>query len=160
MEGLGITLSGRADRIDLMRNGTAEIIDYKTGSTPSPRQAHVLLSPQLALEAALLVRGAFRELGSVRASDLTYVRLKAGGEVKPESILKIGRPPSEKTAPALGEESWQRLAQLLAEYQKPEKGYLSRALPFRETDLTGDYDHLARVLEWSAGGDAGGEGEA
>lgn len=103
MEGLGITLSGRADRIDLMRNGTAEIIDYKTGSTPSPRQAHVLLSPQLALEAALLVRGAFRELGSVRASDLTYVRLKAGGEVKPESILKIGRPPSEKTAPALGE---------------------------------------------------------
>jgi len=86
------------------------------------------------------------------------VRLKAGGEVKPESILKIGRPPSEKTAPALGEESWQRLAQLLVEYQKPEKGYLSRALPFRETDLTGDYDHLARVLEWSAGGDAGGEG--
>jgi ATP-dependent helicase/nuclease subunit B len=58
----------------------------------------------------------------------------------------------------LGEEAWQRLAQLLAEYQKPDKGYLSRALPFRETDLTGDYDHLARVLEWSAGGDAGGEG--
>jgi len=158
IENLGITLSGRADRIDLMRDGTADIIDYKTGSTPSPRQAHVLLSPQLALEAALLVRGAFREVGSVRASDLTYVRLRAGGEVKPESILKISRPPSEKTAPALGEEAWQRLAQLLAEYQKPDKGYLSRALPFRETDLTGDYDHLARVLEWSAGGDAGGEG--
>ncbi|MBC2883990.1 double-strand break repair protein AddB [Ochrobactrum sp. CM-21-5] len=158
VEGLGVTLSGRADRIDLMRDGTAQIIDYKTGSTPSPRQAHVLLSPQLALEAALLARGGFQDVGSVRASDLTYVRLKAGGEVKPESILKISRPPSEKTAPALGEEAWQRLAQLLAEYQKPDKGYLSRALPFRETDLTGDYDHLARVLEWSAGGDAGGEG--
>ena len=157
VESLGVTLSGRADRIDLMRDGTAEIIDYKTGSTPSPRQAHVLLSPQLALEAALLARGAFMEPGAVKASDLTYVRLRAGGEVRPESILKIGRPPSEKTAPALGEEAWQRLAQLLAEYRKPEKGYLSRALPFRETDLTGDYDHLARVLEWSAGGDAGGE---
>ncbi len=46
VEGLGVTLSGRADRIDLMRDGTAEIIDYKTGSTPSPKQAHVLLSPQ------------------------------------------------------------------------------------------------------------------
>ncbi|WP_247644075.1 double-strand break repair protein AddB, partial [Brucella abortus] len=158
VENLGITLSGRADRIDLMRDGTAEIIDYKTGSTPSPKQAHVLLSPQLALEAALLARGAFLDVGPVRACDLTYVRLKAAGEVKPESILKISRPPSEKTAPALGEEAWQRLAQLLAEYQKPEKGYLSRALPFRETDLTGDYDHLARVLEWSAGGDSGGEG--
>lgn len=158
VEGLGVTLSGRADRIDLMRDGMAEIIDYKTGSTPSPRQAHVLLSPQLALEAALLLRGAFRELGSVKASDLTYVRLRAGGEVRPESVLKISRPPSEKTALAMGEEAWQRLAQLLTEYKKPAKGYLSRALPFRESDLTGDYDHLARVLEWSAGGDAGGEG--
>ena len=38
-------------------------------------------------------------------------------------------------------------------------GYLSRALPFREGDTGGDYDHLARVLEWSAGGDGdGGEG--
>ncbi len=158
VESLGITLSGRADRIDLMHDGTAEVIDYKTGSTPSPRQAHVLLSPQLALEAALLVRGAFSELGAVKASDLTYVRLRAGGEVRPESILKVGRPPSEKTAVALGEEAWQRLAQLLADYQNPAKGYLSRALPFRETELTGDYDHLARVLEWSAGGDNGGNG--
>ena len=32
-------------------------------------------------------------------------------------------------------------------------GYLSRALPFREGEIDGDYDHLARVLEWSAGGD-------
>ena len=158
VDGLGITLSGRADRIDLLQDGTAEIIDYKTGSTPSLRQAHILLSPQLALEAALLLRGAFIDLGAIRASDLTYVRLKAGGAVVPESILKLGRPPSEKTAPALGEEAWQRLAQLLADYQQPGKGYLSRALPFRETDLTGDYDHLARVLEWSAGGDTGGEG--
>ena len=36
------------------------------------------------------------------------------------------------------------------------------ALPFREGDTDGDYDHLARVLEWSAGADeaGGGEGEA
>ena len=35
----------------------------------------------------------------------------------------------------------------------PAKGYLSRALPFREGETEGDYDHLARVLEWSAGSD-------
>src|SRR5690606_3954455 len=105
IEGLGITLSGRADRIDLMRDGTAEVIDYKTGSTPSPRQAHVLLSPQLALEAALLARGDFEELGPVNASDLTYIRLRAGGEVKSETILKVGRLPSEKSAPDIAEEA-------------------------------------------------------
>ena len=37
--------------------------------------------------------------------------------------------------------------------QNPAHGYLSRALPFREGETDGDYDHLARVLEWSAGGD-------
>lgn len=159
VDGRGVTLSGRADRIDLLRDGTAEIIDYKTGSTPSLRQAHVLLSPQLALEAALLVRGAFGDVGSVRASDLLYVRLRGNGEVKPESVLRLsGKIKSEKSAPELGEEAWRRLAELLDEYAKPEKGYLSRALPFRETDLTGDYDHLARVLEWSAGA-ANGTGE-
>ncbi|PRD44338.1 double-strand break repair protein AddB [Phyllobacterium phragmitis] len=162
VDGRGVTLSGRADRIDLMRNHTAEIIDYKTGSTPSRRQAHVLLSPQLALEAALLARGAFRETGEVPASDLLYVRLRGNGAVEPESILTLGgKAKSEKTAPEIGEEAWRRLSELLGEYAEPEKGYLSRALPFRETDLTGDYDHLARVLEWSAGGgnDNGGGGE-
>ncbi|PYE89097.1 DNA helicase/exodeoxyribonuclease V subunit B [Phyllobacterium leguminum] len=159
VDGRGITLSGRADRIDLMRDGTAEIIDYKTGSTPSRRQAHVLLSPQLALEAALLARGAFHDVGSVQASDLLYVRLRGNGTVEPESILTLsGKAKSFKSAPEIGEESWQRLAELLDEYAKPGKGYLSRALPFRETDLTGDYDHLARVLEWSAGA-ANGTGE-
>ncbi len=74
--------------------------------------------------------------------------------------MKIaGKAASEKTAPQIGEEAWHRLGELLTEYQNPAKGYLSRALPFKETDLTGDYDHLARVLEWSAGGaDAGGDG--
>ncbi|CAN7225531.1 double-strand break repair protein AddB [Phyllobacterium sp. LjRoot231] len=162
VEATGITLSGRADRVDLRRDGTVEIIDFKTGSTPSKRQAHVLLSPQLALEAALLARGAFHQVGKRDAADLLYVRLRPNGKVDPESILKIGTAVngSEKSAPELGELSWRRLTELLTAYRDPQKGYLSRALPFKESDLTGDYDHLARVLEWSAGGaDDGGNGE-
>ena len=51
-----------------------------------------------------------------------------------------------------------RLEKLLIHYADPQTGYLSRALPFREGETDGDYDHLARVLEWSAGGAAGDEG--
>ncbi len=51
----------------------------------------------------------------------------------------------------LAEEAWRRLEQLLRHYNDPANGYLSRALPFREGETDGDYDHLARVLEWSAG---------
>lgn len=156
----GITLSGRADRIDLLDGGAhAEVLDYKTGSSPSRRQAHRLLAPQLALEGALLQRGAFEDPGAVEPAELKFVRLRSDSSVTAESILEIrGSAKSIKTAASLADEAWQRLEQLIARYSDPDKGYLSRALPLREHDLEGDYDHLARVQEWSSGvdGDDGG----
>ncbi|WP_292272041.1 double-strand break repair protein AddB, partial [Mesorhizobium sp.] len=153
----GITLSGYADRVDLLAGGMADILDYKTGSSPSKAQAHTLLSPQLALEGALLRRGAFKELGICEPSQLAFVRLKPNGEVFEESILEYNRKP--KTANELAEEAWARLERLLFHYADPTTGYLSRALPFREGEADGDYDHLARVLEWSAGGATEDEAE-
>ena len=50
---LGVTLSGEADRIDETADGGVEIIDFKTGTNPSAKQARTLLSPQLSLEAAI-----------------------------------------------------------------------------------------------------------
>ncbi|MCV0394686.1 MAG: double-strand break repair protein AddB [Rhizobiaceae bacterium] len=153
----GVTLSGRADRIDLRPAGMADILDYKTGPTPSKRQAHTLVSPQLALEGALLRRGAFTKAGKCEPAELAHVRLKANGEVVEESILETRG--SVRSAPDLSEEAWSRLEQLLKRYHDPSFGYLSRALPFREGDTDGDYDHLARVLEWSAGADDAEPGE-
>lgn len=147
--GLGVTLSGYADRIDVKADGRADIIDYKTGSSPSTRQAHTLISPQLPLEAALMKRGAFEAIGQREPADLLYVRLRANGEVKPDTILEYNR----KIVPAdeLAERAWQRLEDLLAYFADPANAYRSRVLPFKESDMDGDYDHLARVMEWSAG---------
>lgn len=152
----GVTVSGYADRVDLLAGGMADILDYKTGSSPSKAQAHTLLSPQLALEGALLRRGAFKGLGAREPSQLAFIRLKPNGEVFEESILEYNRKP--RTAADLAEEAWARLEKLLIHYADPTTGYLSRALPFREGETDGDYDQLARVLEWSAGGDADDEG--
>ena len=151
----GATLHGRADRIDLLAGGQADILDYKTGSYPSLRQAHTLVTPQLALEAALLARGAFAEAGSPVPRELAYVRLRPNGEVKEESILEYRK--NRVAAAEIADEAWRRLELLAAHYADPANGYISRALPFREGDVEGDYDHLARVLEWSAsaGGEAG-----
>jgi ATP-dependent helicase/nuclease subunit B len=153
------TLSGYADRIDLLAAGHADILDFKTGSGPSKKQAHGLLAPQLALEGALLARGAFQGLGRLTPAQLAYVRLRPNGRVEEESILETRE--SNRSAPDLSEDAWQRLECLIDHYRNPANGYLSRALPFREGDTDGDYDHLARVLEWSAGGGDGdgGEGE-
>jgi ATP-dependent helicase/nuclease subunit B len=156
--GTGATLRGRADRIDLMKDGTAQIIDFKTGSGPSPKQARILVSPQLALEGALLMRGAFAGLGPLEPDDLLYVRLKADGLVIPQSILEERRK-RVITAPELSLRAMDKLGELLAFFEITNNGYVSRSLPFRQADMDGDYDHLARVLEWSAGGDDGGGGE-
>ena len=152
----GITLGGRADRIDIMADGSAEILDFKTGSSPSKRQAHTLLAPQMALEGALLRRGAFEEAGRREPSDLLFIRLKADGSVEPESILEHNRSAIDPVA--LSEEAWARLERLLFHYNDPATGYLSRALPFRVSDTDGAYDHLARVLEWSAGAGEASDG--
>ena len=145
----GIVLSGYADRIDLLPAGRADILDYKTGSSPSKAQAHTLIAPQLALEGALLMRGAFKEIGPLQPDQLAYVRLRANGKVEEESILEYGK------ACERPRRFPRRLAanRRLLRHYRPLQGYRSRALPFREGDTEGDYDHLARVLEWSAGGD-------
>lgn len=86
----GIRLTGVADRIDIKTNGQADIIDYKTGLAPSVNQARALLDPQLALEAAALMRGAFREAGSPTPENLIYVRLRPGERFSPiRSITNI-----------------------------------------------------------------------
>ena len=125
----GITLSGRADRIDLRPANMADILDYKTGSSPSKGKRIHLLAPQLALEAAHAEKGGVQgDRPASNPSQLAFVRLKANGEVEEQSILEYDR--RIKSAGALAEEAWSRLEQLLQHYNDPANGYLSRALPF------------------------------
>ena len=68
-------LRARADRIDVNQDGSVHIIDYKTGVSPSIKQAQSL-SPQLALEGLIATKGGFDEGGSGEIADLTYLRLR------------------------------------------------------------------------------------
>ena len=148
----GVTLSGRADRIDILDGKNAEILDFKTGSTPSPKQAATLMAPQLALEAALLTRNAFEDCKNVVPTKLAYIRLTSKGEVIEQSLDKM----IKDTVQQLSEEAWARLVELMNYYKDPKIGYLSRAMP-PLTNYEGDYDHLARVMEWSSGIEAAGD---
>ena len=159
VDGTGVTLSARADRIDLNADGHADILDYKTGAPPSARQVQALLAPQLPLEAALVMRGAFDGIASgTQPGDLAYIQLGARGKVEHKSVL--GKGDKAVTGAALAEAGWAKLAAMLVYYNDPQTGYVSRLLPLAEGAMEGDYDHLARVLEWSAGSDGEGGAES
>ena len=150
----GFKLRGRADRINLLKDGSAQIIDYKTGIRPTIAMARTL-APQLALEGAMVIAGGFPDIGIKTPSQLEYVRLRARGEFKSQPVNN-----NDISAQELSLNKRQELEQLIRRYNNPEQGYLSRFAVELAENIAGDYDHLARIREWSWGdeeAEAGGE---
>ena len=135
-------LRGRADRIDIDRNAVAKIIDYKTGYVPTNNQINAFLAPQLPLEATILIAGGFDNIASRQVQSLVYLSLS--GRLKGSQIIQAATSASELAA-----EATNRLRDLISKYSDPNSAYLSRIATQRES-FTRDYDHLARVGEWSA----------
>ncbi|MGA9795721.1 MAG: double-strand break repair protein AddB [Rhizomicrobium sp.] len=138
------TLRGRADRIDVLKGGAAAIIDYKTGNPPSPAQVRLLWAPQLPLEGAMLKEGGFETIGKLAACELLYIKFSGG--TPPGRVQSV-----PEDIPSLIARAEATLLLLIAHYSEQSTPYLSRVMPFR-ADIAGDYDHLARVREWSLSG--------
>jgi ATP-dependent helicase/nuclease subunit B len=143
---IGFTLTGRADRIDIRRDGSAEIIDFKTGSVPSTEEMTNFLAPQLPLEAAMLRAGAFPALTPTDTQAMAFIKIGLG----PSAFVPTRFRTSGTIMEAAGEAE-RRLNGLVAALLK------SDALPMtpqvlakkRRPGFRGDYDHLARVDEWA-----------
>jgi ATP-dependent helicase/nuclease subunit B len=137
-----VLLKAKADRIDRTPAGLS-ILDYKTGAVPSEKQVESGLAPQLPLEAAIGAKGKFKDVTAAAVAELAYVRLT--GREPPGEIESLESDPA-----ALANAALAGLTKLLASYARDATPYLSRPRPvFIRT--AGDYDHLARVKEWSAG---------
>ena len=148
-----LELSVRADRIDRLKDGRLSIIDYKTGAPPS-NDLVLSLSPQLLLEAVIAEAAGFEDTDPAEVAELIYYHLKGSGEggraVQVGYRDKRGDKPAVSLAEAK-ERTWQRVSELAAYFADPQNGYLSRKIPRQQGDWQGDYDHLARVAEWSIG---------
>jgi ATP-dependent helicase/nuclease subunit B len=139
----GFTLTCKADRIDLLRDGRFAIVDYKTGKPPSEDDVASGRAPQLALEAAIAAAGGFRDLGPARVGRLEYWQV-SGSRVPGEICVRAGSPAEVKP---LAEEAVAGLRALVARFADEATPYvpLARARP---GPVWGDYLHLARVKEW------------
>jgi ATP-dependent helicase/nuclease subunit B len=156
----GLALGGRADRIDILRDGRADIIDYKTGAGPSAKVARTLLDPQLALEAAALVGGGFAGVEPREVRDLSYVRLRPGSRFAVDRVNNEGgKGDDARSSTELAGEALSQLIKLATALRERKAGFKSRVAPVKDGDHGGEYDHLARVAEWSVAEAEGGEGD-
>jgi ATP-dependent helicase/nuclease subunit B len=145
-------LRGIADRIERAVNGSYAIFDYKTGQKRTEPQVRTGLAPQLTLEAAILRQGGFPGVPAGSVGEIAYVMLKGGdppGEHCPINFRE-GTPDSQ------ADNALRRLAGLALRFADAQTPYRSLVHPMWTTHY-GDYDHLARVKEWSA---TGGEADA
>jgi len=129
------TLTGRADRIELQQDNSMTIIDYKTGMLPAAKDIDEGIASQLVLLALMMGEG--RE-----AIHLQYWKLKGGedgGKIAPVADAKIA---VLVTAAEAG------LRSLIEKYDNAEFPYLTTPIQARASRYD-DYDHLARVKEWS-----------
>jgi ATP-dependent helicase/nuclease subunit B len=141
-------LRGVADRIERVRDGRYVILDYKTGSARSEKQVRTGLAPQLTLEAAMLRQGGFKDIAAGSSvAEIAYVLLK-GGEPPGEYKALVFK---EGTADSHADRALEKLSGLAKRFDDENEAYRSLVHPMWTTHY-GDYDHLARVKEWSSNG--------
>jgi len=137
----GVTLKGKADRIDLMADGRLAIVDYKTGKAPSDKAVAEGFSLQLGLLALIAQAGGFpgikgqpgaHEYWSLAKDKQAFGKRSAPDKgIGPEAFLQHARRNFIAAA-----EKW-----LLGD--EPFKAKLNPAYAPYE-----DYDQLMRLEEW------------
>ncbi len=134
-------LKAKADRIDRLPAGGLSIIDYKTGAAPSKSDLETGYAPQLPLEAAMAAAGAFTGVDAGDVGSLSVWRLRGirpAGEI---TDFKID-------ITAVAESAREGLHFLIELFNDPTTPYFARPKP-EVAPRYSDYEHLARLKEWS-----------
>ncbi len=137
---VGVKLTCMADRIDITPDGQALIYDYKTGVVPSEKQQENF-DKQLLLEAAMVERGAFTDIGIKPVQAATFIGVNATMKTSPAPLAK--NPPDQV---------WAELETLFSHWKRIDRGYTARIALFSKTDYS-PYDHLSRFGEWDTSDD-------
>jgi ATP-dependent helicase/nuclease subunit B len=139
--GRPFTVSAKADRIEV-REGRADVLDFKTGQAPTEKQIDAGFAPQLTLTAAILANGGFEGVDAP-PGELGYVRV-TGRKPPGEELIRV---PGSK-AGAAADKALQGLMRRVAMFDDESVPYASWAAPQFLGRIGGEYDQLARLWEW------------
>jgi ATP-dependent helicase/nuclease subunit B len=141
----GFTLTCRIDRADISRDGKeGSVIDYKSGGGYTQNAMANGDSPQLPLEALIWQEGGFSGQKAVPVTELAYWVLKGTKSGDKAIALSDAAKVSEVVA-----HTRDGLIALIDQFDDPETCYLSLPKPHKIPKYN-DYEHLARVKEWTA----------
>ncbi len=129
----------RADRLNFNKDGSIDIIDYKTGSIRSNKQVHAGYAPQLPIEGLIAASGGFSKNG----------RKIPTGKVNKLSYWRLGNKITEitETNKVLAQ-TRENLQKLISAFDFETTPYLARPNP-KYVPKYSEYDHLERIKEWA-----------
>lgn len=138
----GLEINARADRIDVLYDGTCAILDYKTGAMPKPAELELGLKPQLLIEALIAAKGGFADIKNRAIAEVGFLRIK-------EDNSSIAAKPLIFAPDSLAMHA-DAFENFIAAFF--EEGALFHAAPRPQLLAPSrDYARLARVSEWSKG---------
>ncbi len=149
MKYMGVTIHGRADRIDRLPGGELAIVDYKSGHVPSGREVENGYALQLGTLGLMARAGAFAGVSGepVRFEYWSLGRDRKSGEfgVMSEPVRE-GQKRSGIPRDEFLDKTEEFLSDALTDWIKGNKPFTARLNP----DATGyaDYDQLMRLDEW------------
>ncbi|MET0249679.1 MAG: double-strand break repair protein AddB [Sphingobium sp.] len=145
----GVTLMGKADRLDRLPDGSIGIVDYKTGKPPSGAQVKAGFSLQLGLLGLIAEHGGFPAAGAGGiAGSFEYWSL-----AKKEDAFGYRESPVDPGGKRGKLVTADFTAHAFSHFEQAVASWLLGSEPFRaqvnpEVASYGDYDQLMRLEEW------------
>lgn len=85
-----ITITAIADRIDIRRDGSIHILDYKTGSLPTKSDVESGISVQMIIEALIAYSGGFKNINGF-PQELIYVKIASTSPYISTQTIKMDK---------------------------------------------------------------------
>ncbi len=126
----------KADRIDETIDNQINIIDYKTGHARKLSEIKTGYAPQLPIEGLIASEGGFDNIKKAKIKTLMYWKLG-------DKIISLDNDIEE-----ILHNTKQHISEIINLFDFETTGYLSRPNPKNVPEYS-DYEHLARVKEWS-----------
>ena len=127
-------ITAKADRVDVLKDGGINIIDYKTGQARTTKEIENSYAPQLPIEAIIAEKGGFDKISAAQAKALIYWQLgkkESGVFGNVEEVVQ---------------NTYERIRELASIFDFEDTSYISKPNP-KIAPKYSDYVQLSRMDE-------------